>query len=114
MPEGVVHGLGILIQALEIVGAGAMVIGFVYATARWPVESRRMEKLAAVERYRLTLGRAILIGLEVLVAATIIKTVAMEPTLEGLGKLVLMVAIRTALSWSTVLEMTGRWPWQNP
>jgi uncharacterized membrane protein len=113
MPEEVIRGLGMLIQALVIVGAGALVLGFVFATGRWFLESRRMERVAAVERYRQTLGRTILIGLEFLVAATIIKTVAFEPTLEGLARLAIMVAVRTILGWTTVLEMSGRWPWQS-
>jgi uncharacterized membrane protein len=114
MPEEVIGALGVLTQALEIVGAGALVLGFLFATGRWFLETRRMERVSAVERYRQTLGRTILIGLELLVAATIIKTVAFEPTLEGLTLLAIMVAIRTILGWTTVLEMSGRWPWQSP
>jgi uncharacterized membrane protein len=55
----------------------------------------------------------ILIGLELLVAATIVKTITLEPTLEGMGRLAIMVAIRTILGWTTVLEVSGRWPWES-
>ncbi len=58
------------------------------------------------------MGRVILIGLEILLAATIIKTVTLEPTLEILGLLAIMVAIRTTIGWTTALEMSGRWPWR--
>jgi uncharacterized membrane protein len=54
-----------------------------------------------------------LIGLEVLVAATIIETMIVDPTVEGLGYLAIMVAIRTFLGWAMVLEISGRWPWQR-
>ena len=54
-----------------------------------------------------------MIGLEILVAATIIKTITVDPTLEGLGFLAFMVAIRTILGWTMALEMNGRWPWQK-
>ena len=114
MPDEVFQGLGVLVRGLEIVGAGALVAGFLVATLHWFLEIRRQGTIAAVERYRQSLGRAILIGLEILVAATIIKTITIQPTVESMGFLAIMVAIRTVLGWTTVLEMSGRWPWQGP
>lgn len=73
-----------------------------------------MRGAPAIQGYRRAIGRAILIGLEILVAATIIKTIVFDPTVENMGLLALMIAIRTALGWSMVLEMNGRWPWQQP
>lgn len=64
--------------------------------------------------FRLMLGRAILIGLELLVAGDIIRTVAEDPTLPKLVVLGGIVLIRTFLSFSMELEINGRWPWQNP
>ena len=58
-------------------------------------------------------GRAILLGLEFLVIADIIGTVAIEPTLQNLGVLAVIVAIRTLLSFALELEVSGRWPWQK-
>lgn len=58
------------------------------------------------------LGRSILLGLELLVAADIIRTVAVAPTYEGAGVLAIIVLIRTFLSFSLELEITDRWPWQ--
>lgn len=63
--------------------------------------------------FRSQLGRAILLGLELLVAADIIRTVAITPTLQSVGVLAGIVLIRTFLSWSLELEITGRWPWQQ-
>jgi uncharacterized membrane protein len=60
------------------------------------------------------LGRSILLGLEFLVAADIIRTVAIEPTFYNVGVLALLVIIRTFLSFALGLEITGRWPWQKP
>jgi uncharacterized membrane protein len=57
-----------------------------------------------------SLGRVVLIGLGILVAATIIKSVTLDPTVENIGLLTIMVAIRTILGWTIVLEMSGRWP----
>jgi uncharacterized membrane protein len=58
------------------------------------------------------LGRSLLLGLEILVAADIVRTVALEATLESILILGLLVLIRTFLSWSLVVEIEGRWPWQ--
>lgn len=62
--------------------------------------------------YRRTLGRGILLGLELLVAADIIGTVAIEPTFTNVGILALIVVVRTFLSFTLELEISGRWPWQ--
>ncbi|HEX5143897.1 MAG TPA: DUF1622 domain-containing protein [Mycobacterium sp.] len=64
--------------------------------------------------FRGQLGRAILLGLELLVAADIIRTVAVTPTLESVAVLGCIVVIRTFLSWSLEVEISGRWPWQKP
>ena len=64
-------------------------------------------------RYRRWLGRSILLGLELLVAADIIRTVAVTPTFESVGVLAIIVLIRTFLSFSLELEITGKWPWQK-
>jgi uncharacterized membrane protein len=63
--------------------------------------------------YRVRLGRALLLGLEVLVAADIIRTVALQPTLANVFVLGLLVVVRTFLSWSLIVEIEGRWPWQR-
>ena len=68
--------------------------------------------LSTYDAYRHQLGRALLLGLEILVAADIIRTVVLEPTLRNVLVLGLLVFIRTFLSWSLVLEIEGRWPWQ--
>lgn len=70
-------------------------------------------KLSTYRLYRQLLGRSILLGLELLVAADIIRTVAVTPTFESVGVLAIIVLIRTFLSFSLELEITGRWPWQK-
>ena len=62
--------------------------------------------------FRHRVGRALLLGLEILVAADIIRTVVLEPTLANVLVLGLLVLIRTFLSWALVLEIEERWPWQ--
>jgi len=96
-----VDGIGVL-----VVVAGALV-------ATWRAVARRRERGAdAYRAYRQDLGRAILLGLEFLVAGDIIRTVAVSPTLESVATLGLIVLIRTFLSMALELELEGRWPWQ--
>lgn len=98
----------------EIVGIGVIVVGALAATiATWRHRHRYVVMADAFEAYRNLLARAILLGLEFLVAADIIRTVATAPTLQNLAVLAVIVAIRTFLSWSIGLEIEGRFPWQQ-
>jgi uncharacterized membrane protein len=65
------------------------------------------------DQYRIRIGRSLLLGLEVLVAADIVKTVAIDLTFASLGLLAGLVLVRTFLSWTLVLEIEGRWPWRR-
>jgi len=65
------------------------------------------------KNYRHQVARALLLGLEILVAADVIRTVALEPTLQNVLVLGLLVLIRTFLGWSLVVEIEERWPWQS-
>ena len=113
MPEGVVHAIQAIERGLVIAGATFLVVGFVVATVRALLRWQALGFDAAYEGYRKSLGRVILIGLEVLVAATIIKTITLERSLEGIGILGLTILVRTIISWTTSLELNGRWPWQK-
>ena len=63
------------------------------------------------DRYKIHIGKSLLLGLEVLVAADIVKTIAIALTFASLGLLAGLVLVRTFLSWTLVLEIEGRWPW---
>ncbi len=105
--EWIATGIEVTGVAIIVVGAVAATLVFLYGglvTVGWP---------AAFDRYRANLGRGILLGLELLVAADIIGTVAVTPSFENLAILGLIVLIRTFLSFSLELEITGRWPWQK-
>jgi uncharacterized membrane protein len=67
----------------------------------------------AYRTFRQQVGKAILLGLEFLVAADIIRTVAVSPTFRGVGVLAVVVAVRTFLSFTLDVELEGRWPWQQ-
>lgn len=95
-------------QAIDAVGVAAIVIGTVVATvlAGWRLLHREPD---VYRQFRRFLGRSILLGLELLVAADIIKTVAVTPTLSDVAVLAAIVAIRTFLSWSLELEISEAW-----
>lgn len=99
---------------IEVAGVGIILVGATAATlififgglfgAGWP---------DAFRTYRANLGRGILLGLELLVAADIIGTVAVTPSIDNLIILALIVLIRTFLSFSLEVEIEGRWPWRR-
>ncbi len=99
-------------EIVDGAGVAAIVVGAVASTIVALV--RLAQKRPSVySSYRRWLGRSILLGLELLVAADIIRTVAITPTLDSVVVLGLIVLIRTFLSFSLELEITGRWPWQK-
>lgn len=97
-------------QAVDVAGVALIVIGLVLTTLRFLGRSRG-GAAGAYQRYREGLGRTLLLGLEFLVAADVIRTVAVTPTFRSVGILAVIVAIRTFLSWTLELELEGRWPW---
>jgi len=99
---------------IEIVGISVIVMGAVLASAVFLRDWLREQTFLQVyRRYRERLGQAILLGLEFLVAADIIGTVAVDPTFRNVGILGAIVAIRTFLSFALEVEIQGRWPWQS-
>jgi len=99
-------------KGIDAAGVVVIVLGGLAATAM--AGTRLVARdVNTYRRYRQQLGRSILLGLELLVAADIIRTVAVTPTLTSVAVLAGIVLIRTFLSFSLELEITGRWPWQN-
>ena len=105
-------GIAVAGEVIDILGVVAIVVGVLYAAV--DAGLRGLRRISPVySRFKRVLGRAILLGLELLVAADIIKTVAVTPTLDSVVVLAVIVLIRTFLSWSLELEISGRWPWQK-
>ena len=96
--------------AIEILAVAVIVIAIAYGTLRFLLHIQRQMD-GAYERYKVHLGKSLLLGLEFLVAADIIRTVGLEPTLQNVLILGALVIVRTFLSWALVVEMEGRWPW---
>jgi uncharacterized membrane protein len=104
--QAVIEDVG---KGVDAAGVAVIVVGTLVAA--WM--SLRNRPFAADEYrvFRQRLGRAILLGLELLVAADIIRTVAVTPTIESAAVLAIIVVIRTFLSFSLEVELEGRWPW---
>ena len=103
-----------VVKVVEAVGAGIMVLGALGALLVFA--GRALRAGAAHESYdelRQNLGRGILVGLEVLIVADIVRTIIVEPTIESVGVLGVIVVIRIALSFSLEVEIDGFWPWRR-
>lgn len=101
--------------AIELLAVAIIVIAVLAGMVRY-LGSMSRDRGKIEERfagYRLVLGRALLLGLEILVAADIVKTVVLDPSVQSVAVLGLLVLIRVFLGWSLIVEMEGHWPWQG-
>lgn len=102
----------IVAEVLEILAVTFIAVGVaiaIVAAMRTWLKGDSLEAFRVFKRY---MARGLLIGLDLLIAADVIKTVTLEATLENALVLGILVLIRTFLSWTLVLEVTGSWPWQ--
>jgi uncharacterized membrane protein len=99
-------------KVIDAAGVAVIVIGMVISAAICAVGLVQHQD-GTYPRFRQQLGRTILLGLELLVAGDIIRSVAAQPTLTSVAILAIIVLIRTFLSWTLEVELTGRWPWQT-
>lgn len=101
-------------EVIELVGVGVIALGIAVALATyarsWLPAWRDEHRFT---RVRQSIGRTILLGLEILVAGDIIRTVAIDPDFTAVGVLAAIVLIRTFLSFTLELEITGAWPWKQ-
>lgn len=99
---------------IEIGAIVVIVVGVVVAVARALLVSEPgHDGRLAFATFKRLIAWGLLIGLDLLIAADVIKTVTLDPTLENAVVLGILVVIRTFLSWALVLEVEGRWPWQH-
>jgi uncharacterized membrane protein len=114
-----VEGVGTLLREaietaafmVELLAVLVIVIAILFGTGRFLLHVSQ-SRIDGYRIYKQHLTKALLLGLEFLVAADIVRTVAIDATLTNVAILAALVVIRTALSWSLVVEMDGRWPWQ--
>lgn len=110
-PEKVNVGIEFIARALEIIGVAVIAMAFVYAMIR-SLRHLGQKREDAYERLKVFIGKALMLGLEFLVAADIIRTVIIKPSVEGLLSLGMLVVLRIVLGWSIAVEIEGCWPWR--
>ncbi len=111
MHENIQYYVELAALIIEIAGVLVMVVGPFFALYRYFFDQH--EDGSTYRTFRHDLGKAILLGLEFLVAGDIIATVSTAPTMENVMVLGLIVLIRTFLSLSLQVELEGKWPWQK-
>ena len=99
-------------DCIEALAVTIMVACITLGTARW-IFHISTDIASAYSRYREMLGKSLLLGLELLVAADIIRTVLLELTLSNMLTLGALVVVRTGLGWALTVEVEGHWPWQD-
>lgn len=103
-----------VVQVVEAVGAAIMVVGGTIALLAYLAAIVRPQTRAgAYRQLRQTLGRVILLGLEVLIVGDIVRTIVVDPTIESVAVLGMIVVIRIVLSFSLEVEIDGTWPWSR-
>jgi uncharacterized membrane protein len=110
------HAVEAVGKVVETVGIAAVVVGIAFALVRFGLGRRNGDGDGDGDGYtrcRQSIGRSILLGLELFVAGDIIRTVAISPNFRSVGVLALIVVIRTFLSFTLEVEIEGRWPWQR-
>jgi uncharacterized membrane protein len=98
---------------IEVAAVIVIAVGVVAAILGGIITRIQEDGRSAFAKFRRLMARGLLIGLDLLIAADIIKTVTLEPTLENIAALGLLILIRTFLTWTLLVETDGRWPWQQ-
>jgi uncharacterized membrane protein len=99
---------------IEVLAILIIVVGLAWAIVTGGRATFRSGGDAGFDEFKRHIARALLLGLDVLIAADIIRTVTLEPTLDNVAALGLLIVVRTFLTWTLVVEAEGRWPWQPP
>jgi uncharacterized membrane protein len=111
--EPILEWIDLAALAIEVLAVVIIVAAVAGATVHFLYLALRRQHVHDIYRqYKTRLGKTLILGLEILVAADIVRTVALETTLESVVGLGLLVLIRTFLSWSLSVEIEGHWPWQ--
>ena len=100
-------------KVFEVAGVAVLIVGFTVGFVQAGIAFVRGERATIYRPLRSFVGRTILLSLEILVAADLIRTVAVDPSLENVASLGVIVLIRTVLSFSLDIEIEGRLPWRT-
>lgn len=107
------EAMEVVVHAFEIAGVAILAVGSLVALLGAAQAVSRGERRVAYEQARHQVGRAILLGLEILIIADIVQTITIDPTLDSALTLALIVGVRTFLSFSLEIELYGGVPWRT-
>ena len=110
--EHIRQGLEFATSIIELFAVLVIVSGFIRASVAYTVTRRAADRDKAFVAFRSRLGMNMLLGLEILVIADVIESITVEPSYMSLTVLAFLVVLRTIVSWTTSLQLEGRWPWQ--
>lgn len=108
--------LGLMEKAgngISLFGVLVIVAGFFSAARTYAFGYRRLGPAKSFRQFKIGLGNALILGLEILVVGDVVETITVKPTFTSLATLALLVVIRTIVSWTLSLEVEGHWPWQT-
>jgi uncharacterized membrane protein len=106
------HIISDIVKVVEAVGAAIMILGALFALGRFILSGITSgSRDGSYETLRRQLGQSILLGLEVLIIGDIVRTIIVDPTIDSVAVLGIIVVIRIVLSFSLEVEMDGVWPW---
>lgn len=98
---------------ISLVAVLVIIVGFASGAARYALRPGGLSPDQRFYRFKVELGHALTLALEILVLADVIETITVKPSFQSLAVLAVLVVLRTALSWTLTLEIEGRWPWQT-
>ena len=102
------HASGVI----NLFAVGVIIVGFAQALGHYALKYNELGPAENFTQFKIRLGRALALGLEILIVADVIETITVRPTFQSLGVLAFLVVTRTAISWTVALEIEGHWPWQ--
>ena len=110
--EHIRQGLEFATSIIELFAVLVIISGFIRASVAYILTRRATDREKAFVAFRSRLGMNMLLGLEILVIADVIESITVEPSYMSLTVLAFLVVLRTIVSWTTSLQLEGRWPWQ--
>ena len=113
MIEHALHLLELAGKGINLFAVALMVVGFILAAVHYLLRFRKLAVEENFTGFKIELGHALTLGLEILIIADVIETITVEPSFASLQILAFLVVIRTILGWTLCLEIEGRWPWQT-
>lgn len=113
MAEHILEFLELAGAVINLFAVMVIVVGFAFAAGRYARQFQKIELADNFKKFKIELGNALTLGLEILVVADVIESITVTPTLKSLTVLAFLVVARTVVSWTLALEIKGHWPWQS-